>query len=328
MPATGGQRKLLTQEIGRSRGFLSPDKKNLAYIHSHAKQLPDLFIRSMRKQDRKYRITVSGSDNFYRYPLRTPEIVSFAHKDGGKVWGGIYRPEEVLSNRPAVIHIHGGGYRQFSHKGYSVYGFDNHLGFINYMVQEGYTVLDLDYRGSAGFGRDYRTDIYRSMGIKDVESVVAGVKYLVEEEGVDSERIGMYGISYGGFLTLATLFNQPGMIKAGIANAAVTDWAHYNQVWTERILNDPVEDPEAYRVSSPIYHAAGLEDELLITHGLNDGNVHFQDAARLVQRLMELEKDFEWMVYPIEPHTIETEANRYDYVKRAKAFFEMHLNGN
>jgi len=105
----------------------------------------------------------------------------------------------------------------------------------------------------------------------------------------------------------------------------VTDWAHYNHNWTLRILNSPDEDAEAYERSSPIYHAGGLAVPLLIVHGLIDDNVQFQDAARLIQKLIELEKDFEVMVYPAERHTIATESSRYDYMKRLAAFFDRNL---
>ena len=213
----------------------------------------------------------------------------------------------------------------FAHRGWSVYGYGTHLGFLHYLLEQGYTVLDFDYRGSAGFGRDYRTDIARSMGIKDVDGAVAAAQYLVDAHGIDETRIGLYGVSYGGFMTLMAQFRYPGVFAAGISRAPVTDWAHYSDGWTSRILGVPHEDPEAYRRSSPIYYAEGLQDALLITHGLVDDNVHFQDTARLIQRLIELEKDFDVMVYPVEPHTIQTEASRYDYARRAAAFFEEHL---
>ena len=100
----------------------------------------------------------------------------------------------------------------------------------------------------------------------------------------DARRVGIYGLSYGGFFTLMSLFKYPGVFAAGVANASVTDWAHYNHVWTSRVLGLPWEDPDAYQISSPIYHAEGLRDPLLIVHGLVDENVQFQDAARLVQK--------------------------------------------
>jgi dipeptidyl aminopeptidase/acylaminoacyl peptidase len=325
MPAEGGEPTRLTSKPGRSAGVLSPDGGRLAVVHSASFQFPDLFLRDLSASAEEVRVTVSGSDPFFAHEWVEPEIVSFPHPDGKPVWAALYLPRERAPSRPAILHIHGGGHRQFSHRGYSVYGYGLHLGLLQYLVQSGYTVLDLDYRGSAGFGRDYRTDIYRSMGGKDVESAVAAARYLAREHGIDPARIGIYGVSYGGFLTLMSQFRHPGVFAAGVASAAVTDWAHYQDRWTSRILNRPHEDPEAYRFSSPIYHAEGLRDSLLLVHGLVDDNVHFQDAARLVQKLIELEKPFEMMVYPTEPHTIETEPSRYDFNRRVVDFFDAHL---
>ncbi len=325
MSAAGGELTRLTTKPGRDTGFLSPDGERLAVIHSESMNLPDLYLRDFSPGSSEVRVTVSGTDEFFRHEWVVPEVVSFPHADGKPVWAGLYEPPHPAENHPAILHIHGGGYRQFSHRGYSVYGYGLHVGLLQFLVQSGYTVLDLDYRGSAGFGRDYRTDIYRSMGGKDVESAVAAAEYLVREHGVERSRIGIYGVSYGGFLTLMSQFRHPGVFAAGVANAAVTDWAHYQDRWTRRILNLPNDDPEAYRFSSPIYHAEGLRDRLLLVHGLIDDNVQFQDAARLMQKLIELEKPFEVMVYPTERHTIETEASRYDYNRRVVDFFESYL---
>ena len=319
-----GELKKLTTKTGRNTGIRSPNGRGIAIMHGESVQLPDLYWLDLQ-QETAQRITVSGTENYYQTDLVQPEIVQFAHKDGKPVWAALFKPDVPHPKKPAILHIHGGGYRQFSHKGWSVYGYATHLAMINYLVQEGYTVLDLDYRGSAGFGRDYRTDIYRSMGVKDVESGLAGINYLVEEHGIDSNRIGVYGISYGGFFTLMALFQHPGKFAAGIANAAVSDWAHYNYLWTSRILNLPYNDAQAYQISSPIYHAEGLEDPLLIVHGIIDDNVHFQDAVRVSQKLIELGKDFEVMYYPRERHVIQHETARYDYHKRLVSFFETHL---
>ncbi len=327
MPAAGGPLVRLTEASGRHEGRISPDGERLGVLFSSSVQMPDLFVRSATDTDLGTRITASGTDEYYAHPLVAPEIVSFQHPDGDKLWAALFEPDEPDPARPAVIHVHGGGYRQFAHRGWSVYGYALHLGLINYLVQEGYTVLDFDYRGSAGFGRDYRTDIARSMGIKDADGAAAAARFLADERGVQANRIGIYGVSYGGFLTLMSLFRYPGVFPAGIARASVSDWAHYSDLWTSRILGVPHADPEAYRRSSPIYYAEGLQDRLLITHGLVDDNVHFQDSARLIQRLIELEKDFEVMVYPVEPHTIQTEASRYDFVRRATEFFDRWLRG-
>ena len=325
MPAEGGAMSRLTDAPGRHVGYLSPDGRRLAVVFGDNVTLPDLYLGPLAPDAERVRVTTSGTDAYYQHPLVQPEIVSFTHPDGEPLWAALYRPATPNPERAAVLHIHGGGYRQFAHRGWSVYGYATHLGFLHYLLEQGYTVLDFDYRGSAGFGRDYRTDIARSMGIKDVDGAVAAAKYLVDQHGIDSTRIGLYGVSYGGFMTLMAQFRYPGVFAAGISRAPVTDWAHYSDRWTSRILGIPHEDPEAYRRSSPIYYAEGLNDALLITHGLVDDNVHFQDTARLIQRLIELEKTFEVMVYPVEPHTIQTEASRYDYARRAAAFFEEHL---
>jgi dipeptidyl aminopeptidase/acylaminoacyl peptidase len=329
LPAGGGDLTPLTDGVGRNTGVPSPDGERLALIHSDNVNLPDLFLMDLAAGAgaEPARITASGTDRFYEYPLTRPEMVSFPHPDGDPVWAALFLPEEPNDQRAAVLHIHGGGYRQFAHRGWSVYGYNGHLGFIHHLLQQGYTVLDFDYRGSAGFGRDYRTDIYRSMGQKDVDGAVAGVEYLVEEHGIDPDRIGMYGISYGGFFTLMSLFRYPGVFAAGVSDDGVTDWFHYSDGWTSRILGLPQDDPEPFRLSSPIYHAEGLADPLLISHGVIDDNVHFQDAVRLVQRLIELEKDFEVMYYPIERHGFRTESSRYDYYRRVDRHFRIHLLG-
>ncbi len=327
LPAGGGQMERLTDKPGRHTGYWSPDGERLAVMYDESIQLPDLFLRDPSVGARETRITQSGSDAFFEHPLIRPAVVSFEHPDGDPVWAALFKADQPNPEQAAVIHVHGGGYRQFAHRGWTVYGYAPHLGMINYLVQQGYTVLDFDYRGSAGFGRDYRTDIARSMGIKDADGAAAAARFLASEHGIDPNRIGIYGVSYGGFMTLMSQFRYPGVFTAGVANAAVSDWAHYNDGWTSRILGVPYEDPEAFRISSPIYYAEGLEDNLLIVHGLVDNNVQFQDAARLVQRLIELEKEFEVMYYPVEPHRIQTEASRYDFVRRVVGYFDRHLRG-
>jgi len=325
MPALGGPMVQLTKDEGRQSGTFSPDGNRLAIVASTTTALPDLFLSTATPGAERKRVTVSGSDNYLRHRLVAPEIVSFPHPDGKPVWAALYRPAHMNRERAAVIHVHGGGYRQFAHRGWSVYGWGLHVGFLHYLLEQGYPVLDFDYRGGAGFGRDYRTDVTGAMGGKDVDGAVAAARYLVKSVGADSTRIGIYGVSYGGFMTLMSQFRYPGIFAAGIARAPVTDWAHYSDEWTSRILGLPQRDTAAYRRSSPIYYAEGLRDHLLIEHGLVDDNVHFQDAARLVQRLIELGKDFEVMYYPSEPHTVQTEASRLDQSKRAIRFFDRYL---
>jgi dipeptidyl aminopeptidase/acylaminoacyl peptidase len=175
--------------------------------------------------------------------------------------------------------------------------------FNNLLADKGYTVLDIDYRASEGYGKNFRTDIYRHMGGKDLSDHLDGRNVLIEKYGIDSTRIGIYGGSYGGFITLMALLTEPGKFKCGAALRSVTDWAHYNHEYTSNILNTPEEDPIAYKRSSPIYFAEGLQGSLLMLHGMEDDNVQYQDVVRLSQRFIELKKkNWDLIGYPIEPH--------------------------
>jgi dipeptidyl aminopeptidase/acylaminoacyl peptidase len=164
------------------------------------------------------------------------------------------------------------------------------------------------------------------MGGKDLEDVVDGAKFLVQSEKVDAKRIGLYGGSYGGFITLMALFTTPDVFVSGAALRPVTDWAHYNHGYTSNILNVPQVDPDAYRKSSPIYFAEGLKGHLLIAHGMVDSNVFFQDSVRLAQRLIELRKDnWELAPYPVENHAFTEETSWADEYKRILRLFENTL---
>jgi dipeptidyl aminopeptidase/acylaminoacyl peptidase len=198
--------------------------------------------------------------------------------------------------------------------------------FHNLLVDLGYTVIDIDYRASEGYGRDYRTAIYRHMGGRDLEDFIDAKKWLVSQKQIDAGRIGIYGGSYGGFITLMGLLTKPGEFACGAALRSVTDWAHYNHEYTSNILNYPETDTEAYRKSSPIYFAENLKDPLLMLHGMVDDNVQFQDVVRLSQRFIELgKKDWDLAVFPVENHGFKEAYSWYDEYRRIFELFEKHL---
>ncbi len=224
----------------------------------------------------------------------------------------------------AVVFNHGAGYLQNSHLGWS--GYFREFMFHNMLAQQGYVVLDMDYRASAGYGRDWRTAIYRQMGTPEIQDLEDGVDWLVENLDVDANRVGTYGGSYGGFMTFMALFNSPDLFQAGAALRPVSDWAHYNHGYTSNILNTPDIDPIAYERSSPIYFAEGLEKPLLINAPMIDSNVFFVDVVRLVQRLIELEKqDFETAIYPVESHGFVQPSSWLDEYRRIYKLFETNL---
>jgi dipeptidyl aminopeptidase/acylaminoacyl peptidase len=322
MPLGGGERRRLTEAVGRHDGVWSPDGARIAVLHSTANRPPELYLQDARPGARPQRLTESTTPAFRAYDWRVPEIVTFRASDGTDVPARLYRPERP--NGAAVVFVHGAGYLQNVHRWWSSY--EREYMFHNLLADRGYTVLDIDYRGSAGYGRDWRTAVYRHMGGRDLQDQVDGARYLVREHGVDPARIGIYGGSYGGFLTLMAMFTEPEVFAAGAALRPVTDWAHYNHGYTGRILNLPQDDPEAYRRSSPIYFAEGLRGALLICHGMVDQNVHFQDTVRLVQRLIELGKTgWEVAIYPVEDHGFRHASSWTDEYRRVLALFERHL---
>jgi dipeptidyl aminopeptidase/acylaminoacyl peptidase len=201
--------------------------------------------------------------------------------------------------------------------------------FHNLLTDLGYTVLDIDYRASDGYGRNHRTGIYRHMGGFDLSDHLDGKKYLVEQLGIDAQRVGIYGGSYGGFITLMALLNHPGEFKCGAALRSVTDWAHYNHGYTGNILNFPETDPEAYKKSSPIYFAGNLQDHLIMLHGMVDDNVEYKDVVRLSQRFIELgKKNWELATYPIEAHGFKQTYSWVDEYSRILKLFNDQLLKN
>jgi len=315
----------LTWAEGFNEVHLSPDEKLLLIRHSKSNQPWELFLKENNsKKETPQQITHSTTQSFNNYSWRAPEIVEFDAEDGKKVTARLYRASKTETPGPAVIFVHGAGYLHNAHKGWSTY-FREYM-FHNLLLEKGYTVLDIDYRGSAGYGRDWRTDIYRFMGDKDLSDQIAGLNYLVEDCNVDVDRIGIYGGSYGGFITLMALFTKSENFACGAALRSVTDWAHYNHLYTSNILNTPSEDSIAFRRSSPIYYAEGLNDPLLICHGMIDKNVHYQDVVRLTQRLIELEKDsWELAVYPVEGHSFREASSWTDEYRRILELFETYL---
>ena len=329
MGLNGGARTRITDAPGRQDVTVSPDGRRIAFIHSFANEPTDLYVADNRAGARATRITTSPTDAWASFDWIAPEIIRFPAEDGTQVPARVYRPEEIGAepNGAAVIFVHGAGYLQNVHNWWSSY-YREYM-FHHLLASKGYVVLDIDYRGSAGYGRDWRTAIYRHMGGKDLSDQVDGSRWLTATYGIDPERIGIYGGSYGGFITLMALFTAPEYFGAGAALRSVTDWAHYNHGYTGRILNLPHEDSVAYRQSSPIYFADGLEDPLLIAHGMVDTNVHFSDVVRLAQRLIELGKtNWEMAVYPVEDHGFVEPASWTDEYRRILMLFERHLNPN
>lgn len=336
----------LTEFGGQNQFWASPDDRLGLVMHSSALRPPELFVIPLltpqaitRSQARQLTDTVTSE--FTSMSWVAPEVLPIAGRDGRLIWSRVYDtsppdaragartppasvPQPATAGRPAVIFIHGAGYLQNAHEGWSQY-FREFM-FHSLLARRGYVVLDMDFRASAGYGRDWRTAIYRQMGTPELDDLEDGVAYLVNQRGVDRNRIGCYGGSYGGFLTLMAMFTRPDLFSCGAALRPVTDWAHYNDGYTANILNTPATDPDSFTRCSPIEYADGLRGHLLICHGMLDDNVLFQDTVRLTQRLIELKKEnWEVAMYPIEPHAFKEPTSWLDEYRRIDKLFRTHL---
>ena len=348
MPVSGGrnglpERTRLTTMTGANDVTLSPDETALAIRHSSSNRPWELYVSGIGQQTQSERVSMgkkpmassplagqitpvqltnSPTDAFKAYPWREPELVTIPARDGQPIYARLYKP--VRPTGKSVVFVHGAGYLQNAHKWWSQY-FREYM-FHNLLVDKGYTVIDIDYRASAGYGRGWRKGIYRHMGGKDLDDHIDAARWLVQTQGVDAKRIGIYGGSYGGFITLMAMFTSPETFKAGAALRPVTDWAAYNHPYTASILNEPQTDSLSYRRSSPINFAEGLKGHLLICHGMVDVNVHVQDAIRLSQRLIELKKEnWELALYPVEDHGFAEPTSWMDEYKRILKLFEERL---
>lgn len=316
---------------GNYQVTVSPNEKDLAIRYSYKNKPWELYLAINKQNTKITQITSSTSKSFNNYNWYNPEVIKIESRDSNTLYARVYIPDDSKKNNAAIIFVHGAGYLQNAHNYWSDY-YREYM-FHNLLRDNGFTILDIDYRASKGYGRDHRTAIYREMGGVDLTDQIDGKRFLIDSLKIDSNRVGIYGGSYGGFITLMALLKTPGEFKAGAALRSVTDWFHYNHEYTSNILNYPTTDPEAYKKSSPIYYAENLKDRLLMLHGMVDDNVQFQDIIRLTQRFIELEKNnWELAVFPVEGHGFKKSSSWNDEYRRIYELFYEELilekNGN
>ena len=309
---------------GNHEVSISPDEKNLAIRYSYINKPWEIYTAPLSPNTEKEQITESLTKDFEEYSWRQPAVINFEASDGKNLYARMYFPDSDMKNGAGIIFVHGAGYLQNAHNWWS--GYYREYMFHNLLADLGYTVMDIDYRASKGYGRDHRVAIYRHMGGMDLSDQIDGRQFLIDTYKLDPDRIGIYGGSYGGFITLMALLKHPGKFKCGAALRSVTDWAHYNHPYTSNILNTPEKDPTAFKISSPIYFAENLEDRLIMLHGMEDDNVQYQDVVRLSQRFIELGKNkWDLIGYPIEPHSFVETTSWTDEYRRILELFQSEL---
>ena len=324
--ADGSDLKEVTALDGVEDFALSPDNQQIAIRYSSSYMPPQLALLNTQTGATK-KLTDTRTADFKARQFIQPEYVQVPSTHGaGVIWAKLYKPAQFEAGKkyPIVMFVHGAGYLQNVSNRYPNY-FREQM-FHHLLVQQGYVVLDMDYRASEGYGRDWRTAIYRQMGHPELDDYLDGVDYMVANYQGDKTNVGVYGGSYGGFMSFMALFRAPDVFKAGAALRPVTDWTTYNHEYTANILNTPDVDPEAYKKSSPIEYVQNLKGALLISHGMMDDNVFYQDSVRLSQRLIEMKKH-NWTMasYPLERHTYAQPESWYDQYRRIYELFENNL---
>jgi dipeptidyl aminopeptidase/acylaminoacyl peptidase len=278
------------------------------------------------------KITKTTPESFLDTKWNEPKFVDIPTKDGKFIKSKVYLPSNFGENSakriyPMVIFVHGAGYLQNTINGWNNYY--REFMFNQMLTQKGYVVLDIDFRGSAGYGRDWRTDVYDFLGDKDYEDHLDAIDYAVKNYAVNPKKIGVYGGSYGGFMAEMLAFRTD-KITCAAALRPVSDWKNYyasSPVYTAQRLGFPDKNVEGYKRSSPITYAEKLDKPLLILHGLVDDNVHAQDSIQLIEKLIRLEKTnyFEAMLYPVENHGFTRPTSWKDEYERIFVFFEKYL---
>ena len=324
----GSGKEKLSQREGLNIGYVSEDGRHTAWMLADLNHPLDLYVDANR-------VTQSARPEFSKYNWPATQFVSFpSRRDRKPVAAKMLLPEGYrLQPRPtdggtklwpAVFFIHGAGYATSVLKQWGSYN-ETRFAFNAWLAHNGYVVMDLDYRGSSGYGREWRTDVYLHLGGPDLEDVLGAVDYLRSLGNIDMSKLGIWGVSYGGFMTDMAMFLSPDTFRAGATWAAVNDWENYNAGYTTQRLNTPRESPEAYRRSSPIYFSRFLKNPLLIVHGMGDSNVLFQDAVQLSEKLIQEGKQFEQIYYPQENHAFVREETWIDAFRRTADLFARYL---
>ena len=322
--ATGKIDQVITTPGVNYDPFFSPDGSQLVFHRTDVTNSLDLYVAPVKAQSTFTRLSDSMPAGINKADFTTPTAVSYPSRlDKKPVPATLMVGKSIdrTKKNPALVWIHGSGSDQ-NFLGWHPGSYRMYYSLCQYFAQQGYVILTPDYRGSSGYSRDWSTGVYMGVGVNDTADVASSADYLKTLSYVDPDRIGVFGLSYGGFLTLQAMTVDPTLWRAGVDVAGVVDWATYGAGYTTPRLGTPVQNPEIYNISAPIQHMEKLERPLLVLHGTNDRNVSFADSLRLFDVLIKLGKPFESQIYPGEIHFFRRDHVLRDAWKRIDEFFE------
>jgi dipeptidyl-peptidase 4 len=257
--------------------------------------------------------------------LIAPEFVAVPASDGTLMEAALYRPRYLApgTKAPVICSVYGGPVQRVVNR----WAMTSDLR-PQALTQQGYLVFALDNRGTARRGMKFAAAINRNLGDVEVQDQITGVRWLAANvPEADTERVGIYGWSYGGYLSLMCLARAPEVFKAAAAGAPVTDWAEYDSGYTERLMGTPLDNPDGYRSASVLTHAGNIHGALLLIHGLIDENVHTRHVGRLVQEvLIPAGIRYEHVAFPEERHHLRRDADRVWLERAVGDFFKRNLS--
>jgi len=312
----------------------SADDKYLVYQHTDTRNSADFFAIEAKANAKPVRLSDSMPAGIDKSQFVEPQFVHFPGADGKLVPGWLFVPKNLdrTKKNPAIIWIHGDGVNQnydgwHVQRNYAVY-----YSFHQYLLQQGYVVFAPDYRGSIGYGRDWRNGVSMDVGGKDAKDAWMSAYYLKTLPYVDPDRIGVWGLSYGGFFTLIAMTDQPKLFRAGVDVAGVVDYVMYysdpyHGDWTASRIGTPEQNPQVYANASPISHIDRLERPLLVLHGTSDVNVPYLESVWLIDEALKKGKGklLSYMMYPGEFHYFTRAHILSDAWHRVDDFFAFHL---
>ena len=332
MPAEGGEAQQVTSMPGTNMYPLwSPNGDSIAFLHSGPYTVLDLWIIPLSSPQQPSQLTSAMPQSISKEALTPPEFLYYQSADGLKVPAFLFKPKGFSENKkyPAIIWIHGDGILQNRYGWHPSKNYGVYYAFHQYLLHKGYVVLAVDYRGSIGYGREFMHGHFMDLGGRDCDDVIKGAEYLQALDFVDPERIGVWGLSYGGFLTLQAVISRPDMFRAAVDVAGVTDWADWAKDpdgwWIRGRMGLPEENPELYHRTAPINFVEKIDTPLLILHGTADFNVPFYESVRLIDALVKHGKNFELMIYPGEVHYFIWNHTWEDALFRVESFFDKYL---
>ena len=314
----GGEIETLSEPGGLHSAALSRDGKWLAMMSSSLDSAPTISLVATDGSERRTLYQPGASAE--SLALDAPELRTFSAADGTTLYGALYRP---LGDgpHPLLVAVYGGPHAQTV---LDAWGLTVDLR-AQYLAQQGFLVLKLDNRGMAGRGLEFEAHLHRRMGTTEVDDQAAAVEQLAVEGLVDIERVGVYGWSYGGYMTVMSMLRRPELFKVGVSGAPVSDWDGYDTGYTERYMGTPQNNAEGYREGSLLTHADQLQGQLLLIHGGVDENVHFRHTARLITALTAADRDYDLLIFPEERHMPRDQAGLEYQERRVARYFERHL---